>query len=127
MRSLSVSQHTAVSCGQSLPLSFRPRACRLQHRSTHCQAQGFGSSQPTPAQGKAGKQKSAETKRGKPKAPKQKPAARPAPAGASEADFIDVEGSVADMKIPKIPVTVSGHTVHRSWLDQCVQQEIPQH
>ena len=119
MRSLSVSQHTAVSCGQSFPLSFRPRACRLQHRSIHCQAQGFGSSQPNPAKGKAGKQKSAEPKRGKPKAPKQKTAPRPAPAAASEAGVIDVEG-----RVMKIPVTVSGHTVNPFLADK---QDIPQH
>jgi hypothetical protein len=101
----SISPQTAVKCGQSALLSFRPRPYHLQHRSICCQAKGFGSSEPKPAKGKAGKQKSAEPRRSsKQKAPKQKPAPAPTPASAAEADVIDVEGSVVDMRIP---VTVS--------------------
>ena len=102
----SISQQAAVHCRQSSLLSFRPRSYRLQHRSICCQAKGFGSSEPKPAKGKAGKQKFAEPRRSsKQKAPKQKPAPAPTPASAAEADVIDVEGSVIEMR--KIPVTVS--------------------
>ena len=101
----SISQQTAVKCGQSSLLSCRPRPYHLQHRSICCQAKGFGSSDPRPAKGKAGKQKSAGPRHSsKQKAPKQKPAPAPTPASAAEADVIDVEGSVVDMRIP---VTVS--------------------
>ncbi len=99
----SISQQAAVNCRQSSLLSFRPRSYRLQHRSICCQAKGFGSSEPKSAKGKAGKQKFAEPR--KQKAPKQKPAPAPTPASAAEADVIDVEGSVVEMR--KIPVTVS--------------------
>ena len=101
----SISQQAAANCGQSFQLSFRPRSYRLQHRSICCQARGFGSSEPKAAKGKAGKQKTAESRRSsKQKAPKQKPAPAPTSASAAEADVIDVEGSVVDMRIP---VTVS--------------------
>lgn len=102
----SISQQAAVNCRQSSLLSFRTRSYRLQHRSICCQAKGFGSSEPTSAKGKAGKQKFAEPRRSsKQKAPKQKPVPAPTPASAAEADAIDVEGSVVEMR--KIPVTVS--------------------
>lgn len=101
----SISQRATANCGRSFLLSFRSRSYRLQHRSTCCQAKGFGSSEPKAAKGKAGKQKSAEPRRSsKQKAPKQKPAPTPTSASAAEADVIDVEGSVVDMRIP---VTVS--------------------
>ena len=102
---LSISQQAAVNCRQSSLLSFRPRSYRLQHRSICCQAKGFGSGEPKAAKGQAGKQKTTGSRRSsKQRAPKQKPAPAPTSASAAEADVIDVEGSVEDMRIP---VTVS--------------------
>ncbi|DBA74480.1 TPA: hypothetical protein ACH3X2_000945 [Trebouxia sp. C0005] len=102
----SISQRATANCGRSFLLSFRSRSYRLQHRSTCCQAKGFGSSEPKAAKGKAGKQKSAEPRRSsKQKAPKQKPAPTPTSASAAEADVIDVEGSVVDMRIPVTVIT----------------------
>ncbi|DBB01448.1 hypothetical protein WJX77_010801 [Trebouxia sp. C0004] len=100
----SISQQTAVKCRQSFLLSLRPRLYHLQHRSICCQ--GKGPSEPKPAKGKASKQKSAKPRRSsKQKAPNQKPAPAPTPASAVEADVIDVEGSVVDMRIPVTVIT----------------------
>ncbi|KAL0035658.1 hypothetical protein WJX79_006364 [Trebouxia sp. C0005] len=49
----SISQRATANCGRSFLLSFRSRSYRLQHRSTCCQAKGFGSSEPKAAKGKA--------------------------------------------------------------------------
>lgn len=103
---LSISQQAAVNCRQSSLLSFRPRSYRLQHRSICCQAKGFGSAEPKAAKGQAGKQKTTESRRSsKQRAPKQKPAPAPTSASAAEADVIDVEGSVEDMRIPVTVIT----------------------